>query len=190
MPLPWACARVMSYFSSLSIGAETYDFSHLEPFTFVVKSQLARRDLRVHVTFSTHCFSRAYDNASHGQGEPIIDHGTPRPRSFCQTRYRLSHKLPVLIKSLEHPKAKVWETAAERNWCYSITVDDPAGPYHVFFEVRRASRERRQWQDLHLVVESAYHEDTARTGPRLKGSMVFVLLCGKIYLNQPTATRR
>jgi hypothetical protein len=179
----------MPYFSSRSIGAETYDLTHLEPFTFLVNSTLAKRELRVHVTFSTHCFSKAYDPVGHISGTPIIDIHTPRPRSFCSIRYQLSHGLPKLIKSLEHPKARVWETAAQRNWCYSITIDDPAGPYHVFFEVRRASKERRQWQDLNLVVESAYHEDDCRS-PNLKGSIAFVLLCGKIYLSQPTATRR
>lgn len=180
----------MPYFPSLSNGDEKYDFSHLEPFTFVLESKLARRDLRIHVTFSTHCFSKAYEPALHAHEEPIIDTSTPRPRSLCPIRYRLSRQLPPLIKSLGHPKAKVWETATERNWCYSLTVDAPSGPYYVFFEVRRTSREQRQWQDLNLVVESAYHADQRSEGPKLKGSISFVLLCGKTYLNQPTSTRR
>ena len=117
----------MPYFSSLSIGAETYDLTHLEPFTFLVNSTLAKRELRVHVTFSTHCFSKAYDPVGHISGTPIIDIHTPRPRSFCSIRYQLSHGLPKLIKSLEHPKARVWETAAQRNWCYSITIDPVRG---------------------------------------------------------------
>lgn len=180
----------MSYFSSTPTGAERYELSHLEPFTFVVDSKLAKRDLRVHVTFSTHCFSKAYDPALHTNGEPIIDSQTQRPRSFCPIRYELSRHLRPLIESLGHPKAKVWETAAERNWCYSITVDSPSGPYYVFFEIRRASRERRQWQDLNLIVESAYHGDKRNEGPKLKGPIAFVLLCGKTYLHQPTSTRR
>ncbi|HEF4763171.1 TPA: hypothetical protein SAN82_005649 [Pseudomonas putida] len=177
------------YFSPLAIGGELIDFSHLEPFTFVVSSQLAKRDLRVHVTFSNHCFTRGYDASTHPAGELVIDAASTRPRTFCPIRYRLSHQLPALIQTLAQPRVKVAETAAERNWCYSITIDDPSGPYHVFFEVRRTARERRQWQDLNLVVESAYHQDDG-DGPRLKGSMAFVLLCGKVYLGQPTATMR
>lgn len=177
------------YFPELVIADERVDLSHLEPFTFVIHSQLAKRDLRVHVTFSNHCFTKGYEQASHPAGEPIIDAGSPRPRTFCPIRYRLSQQLPDLIKTLNHPKAKVRETSAERNWCYSLTIEDPEGPYHVFFEVRRASRDRRQWQDLNLVVESAYHEDEDG-GPSLKGSMAFILLCGKVYLGQPTATKR
>jgi hypothetical protein len=177
------------YFPELVIAGERVDLSHLEPFTFVIQSQLAKRDLRVHVTFSNHCFTQGYEYASHPARDPIIDAGSARPRTFCPIRYRLSQQLPALIKTLNHPKAKVWETSAERNWCYSITIDDPEGPYHVFFEVRRTSRERRQWQDINLIVESAYHEDDDG-GPSLKGSMAFRLLCGKVYLSQPVATKR
>jgi len=182
-------AEVTAYFPALAIGGQTYDFTHLEPFTFTISSQLAKRDLRVHVTFSNHCFTQGYDAVTHPAGEPIIPDGK-RQRTFCPIRYRLSQNLPAVIwQRLTHPKAKVWETSAERNWCFSITVEDPSGPYHVFFEVRRAAHEKRQWQELNLVVESAYHEGKGG-GPNLKGSMAFALLCAKVYLRQPTATKR
>lgn len=178
------------YFPALVIGDQPINLSHLEPFSFEVKSELAKKALRVHVTFSNHCFTKRYDAATHPAGEPIIDQGLARQRTFCPIRYRLSQALPALIRQLaESPRTKVWETSAERNWCYSITIEDPSGPYHVFFEVRRAARDRRQWQDLQLVVESAYHEGEAG-GPSLKGSIAFVLLCGKTFMGQPTATRR
>lgn len=177
-----------AYFPALTIDGVTYDFAHLDPFTFKVTSQLAKRDLRVHVTFTNHCYSRGYDAATHPAGQPIIGNGKYK-RTFCPIRYRLSHSIPAIVQGLTNPKVKVWETAAERNWCYSITIDDPSGPYHVFFEVRRAGPDRRQWQDINLVVESAYHEGQGG-GPALRGSMVFVLLCGKVFVGQPTATKR
>lgn len=178
-----------SYFHELVIAGEHIDLSHLKPFTFVINSHLAKCDLRVHTTFSNHCFSQALSEENYPCNQAIIDPGSARPRQFCPIRYRLSQRLPDLIHALNHPKVKVWQTSAERNWCYSITIDDPYGPYHVFFELRRASRERRQWQDLHLVVESAYHQDDG-CAPNLKGSMAFLLLCGKTYLGHPTATKR
>lgn len=176
------------YFKAVVIGEEAFDLSHLEPFTFRVFSQLAKKSLRVHVTYSNHCFSKAYDVANHPPGEPIIDKGLPRPRAFCPTRYRLSFRLPALINSFANSETKVRETASQRNWCYSVTIDDPEGRYHIFFDVRRASQERRQWQDLQIVVESAYHEDGAP--PNLKGSMGFALLCGKVYRGERTSTMR
>lgn len=181
---------VNSYFPPLTIAGKDIDLSHLEPFSIEVDSQIAKKKLRVHVTFSNHCFSKAYEAVAHPLGEPIIDMGKARPRMYCPIRYRLSHALPAFIRSLgKTPKTKVWETAAERNWCYSILVEDPSGPYHVFFEVRRAAKGRQQWQDLQLVVESAYHEGK-KGRPKLKGSMAFVLLCGKTYMGHPTATKR
>lgn len=129
-----------AYFLPLTIGRHTYSFAHLEPFSFKLASELAKRDLRVHVTFSSHCFSQAYDSATHPYGEPIILDSARRSRTFCATRYRLSFGLPAVILGLNHPQSKVHETATRRNWAYSMTIQDPAGPYHVFFEIRRAAK--------------------------------------------------
>lgn len=124
--------------------------------------------------------------AKHPAGEPVLSDSAGRPRTFCAIRYRLSLGLPVVIQGLNHPQSKVRETAALRNWAYSLTIQDPAGPYHIFFEIRRAAREKPQ--DLNLVVESAYHQ--TEQPPRLLGKMSFMLLCGKVYLRQPSSTRR
>ncbi|CAI3808406.1 hypothetical protein GLGCALEP_05162 [Pseudomonas sp. MM221] len=177
------------YFPPLVVANERIDLSHLSPFTLLVESRLAKRKLRVHVTFSNHCFSRSYTQASPPECQVIIDQSAPRLRAFCPIRFRLSRQLPQLIKTLNHPQAKVLETSTERNWCYSITIDDPEGPYHVFFEIRRASKQRRQWQDLQLVVESAYHQSD-KAAPNLKGVVGFVLLCGKVYLGKAVSTKR
>jgi hypothetical protein len=178
--------EVTAYFSALTISSQTFDFTHLEPFNFTITSQLAKRDLSVHVTFSCHCFSQGYDAAMHPDGEPIILDGAGRPRTFCAIRYRLSLRLPIVIQGLNHPQSKVRQTAARRNWAYSLTIEDPAGPYHVFFEIRRAGKEKPQ--DLNLVVESAYHQ--TMQPPRLLGKMGFMLLCGKVYMRQPSSTKR
>lgn len=175
-----------AYFPALTIGDQTYDFAHLEPFYFSFYSELAKRELRVHVTFSTHCFSQAYDAAQHPVGEPIIRDLSGRQRTFCPIRYRLAVLLPDVVQGLNHPQAKVRETAAQRNWAYSMTIPDPSGPYHVFFEIRRSAANKPQ--DLNLVVESAYHETEGP--PRLLGKMGFMLLCSKIYMRQPTSTKR
>lgn len=186
MALAGTETKVTAYFPPLTIGGQTYDFAHLEPFTFRFFSELAKRELSVHVTFSTHCFSKGYDEITHTEGERIILDGAGTWRSFCAIRYRLSLVLPQVIQGLNHPQVKVSQTAAIRNWAYSMTIQDPAGPYHVFFEVRRAGGDKPQ--DLNLVVESAYHQTEA--APRLLGKMGFMLLCGKIYLRLPTATKR
>lgn len=178
------------YFNKLTVGVAEFEFSHLEPFTFVIDSQLAKKALQIHVTFSNHCFTKGYKVENHVSGEPIIDPSSAKPRLFCPIRYSLSKSLPSIISSLNHPKLKVWETVAERNWAHSILIDDPAGPYHVFLTVGRPSAKHRHLQDLDLKVESAYHQDPGVDPPRLRGSMSFLLLCGKVYIGQPTSTKR
>jgi hypothetical protein len=180
----------VAYFLPLSIGGELFDLSHLEPFTFKVCSKLAKKDLKVHVTYSNHCFTEKYDFAKHVTGEPIFNAQTDKKCIFCRVRYRLSRNLPELIQSLGDPKRKVRETAAARNWCYSITINSPTGPYHIFFEIRRASDIQKKTQDLNLVVESAYHEDSSYGPPKLNGAISFVLLCGKVYRHERTSTKR
>jgi hypothetical protein len=179
-----------AYFQPIIIGEETFDLTHLEPFSFKLKSEMANKTLTVHVTFSNHCFSMKYKPERHPEGEPILDADSPRPRTFCRTRYRLSKQLPELIRGLNHPKCKVTQSKALRNWAYTIRIEDPAGPYYVFFEISKAVQPRRQKQDLNLVVESAYHDDPNEPDPILLGDMAFMILCAKTYLRQPVATKR
>lgn len=175
----------MPYFPPLIIGGEQVEFLHLEPFTLHVPSTMAKKTLRVRVTFSTHCFSEACGKIPHPPGDPIIDGDTKRPRTFCPIRYRLSKCLSNLVRTL--PDANVFQTSAVRNWVYTITIDDPNGPYHVFFEVKRASPEQRTWQDLNLVIESAYPQDVA--SPAVRGQKPFVLVCGETYTANPSRPR-
>lgn len=141
------------YFEPVVIRGQTFDLSHLDPFSFEFLSKKAKKNLRVHVTFSNHCFTKKIITEEHIDGDPVFDAGSTRPRMFCEIRYRLSLDLRSVIDSLNDARVKVWETAAQRNWAHSITIDDPSGPYHIFFEVRRASRDRRNYQDINLVVE-------------------------------------
>lgn len=178
----------MSYFKPVTVSGSAVDLAHLQPFTMLIDSKKAKRVLRVHVTFSTHCFSVAYVKATHPAGDTVIDQDSPRPRTFCPIRYQLSFALPQLIQSLNNAKASVFQCSKRRNWAFTVLIESPQGPYHVFLEIRRANATQRQWQDLNLRVESAYHETTS--GPDVLGSMGFVLLCGKTYLGEPVATKR
>ncbi|WP_369988516.1 hypothetical protein [Pseudomonas xanthosomatis] len=177
-----------AYFPLLVINGQVHDLAHLEPFTFSVHSARCSRDLRVRVTFSNHCFTKGIHCTAEADGAEVVERGR-RIRVFCAVRYQLSFRLRLAIEGIAAPTVRVYQTAAARNWCYSIRIDSPDGPYHVFFEVRRAGQEQRQWQELNLIVESAYPQG-ARPGPALKGHMPFVLLCSKVYLCLPASTRR
>lgn len=167
----------------------TYDLAHLNPFHMSVESLRAGRELRVHVVFTNHCFSEGFDAAIHGATSPLIPRQQPL-RVFNQTRYDLSKQLPLLIREVNHPRAQVQQTSAGRNWVHSVRIDTPAGPYHVFFVLRRERREEnRRLQDLNMTVESAYPQGDQRA-PQVRGRIGFVLLAGKTFRGEPVATKR
>jgi len=142
----------VAYFKPVIVGERAFDLSHLDPFSLVFFSRLAGRELRVHVTYSNHCFTEKWDESRDANKDALPDGGG---------RQRVS-----------------------------IRVDNPTGPYHVFFEIRRAGVAMRSRQDLNLIVESAYPQDRLRHAPVLKGHMNFHLLCGKIYREERVSTRR
>ncbi|WNW12919.1 hypothetical protein RRX38_17760 [Pseudomonas sp. DTU_2021_1001937_2_SI_NGA_ILE_001] len=149
-----------------------------------------KKDLRIHVRFTNHTFTTAYDAATHDPERPILEDHGGRPRTFCESRYTLSHRLPGVISSFTHPATKVHQTAAQRNWAHVTQIETPQGPYYVFFELRRARKEDRHLQDLYLVVESAYPQGRDMPAPQLSGRMGFGLLCSKVYAGERVSTRR
>lgn len=181
---------IKAYFEPLTIQDRTYCLEHLNPLQLILPSERARKDLRLHVRFTNHVFTTAYDVVSHDPAFPIIpDHGG-RPRSFCEVRYTLSLTLPSLISGFTHNSTKVHQTAAQRNWAYVTEIQTPKGPYYIFFELRRSSKDQRHMQDLNLVVESAYPKHPAMEPPKLSGRMGFGLLCSKVYAGERVSTRR
>lgn len=179
------------YFPPLEIAGQTYEFAHLEPFSIYLDSKKAGKELNVRVRFTNHCFTQGYDEYLHEPGYPILQDQGGRDRLFCSTRYRLSHGLPAIIQELSDGRTNVWQTSSLRNWAHSVRIEDPCGPYYVFFELRRPQRRHpRIKQDLDLTVESAYHEDPSKGPPALRGKMRFNILCGKVYKGEPVATQK
>ena len=163
-----------SYFPTLDISGEEFDFTHLEPFIMHVNSDMAKKVLKVHVRFTNHCFTKGYEAFYHPAGEQIIYDHSGNGRTFCPIRYRLSLALPEIINRLCDPAEKVYQTSAKRN----------------FFEIRRASRDEKHLQDLNMVIESAYPEDRGYGPPSLLGRIGFVGLCGRVFCGKPLATKR
>lgn len=178
------------FFSPLSIGDQTYDFRHLDPFTMSFYSQMVSKDLRVNVRFSNHCFTHSpLEQAIYSPEFILTDHSS-RIRIFCPTRYRLSHMLGEIVRGLNNPQCKVYQTASRRNFNYSLQIENPQGPYHLFFEVSKTTGAASSMQELDLFVESAYPEMPIGDSPALVGRIGFQLLCSKVFLRQPISTKR
>lgn len=178
-----------SYHPPLTVAGQTYDFPHLEPFQMAVVSERAGRQVRIHVRFTNHCFSESIDAAAHPTNTFTFPDAGGRPRVFSADRYTLSRQLPAALQMLNHPKARVRQTTQRRNFLHSVAVESPVGPYHIFFELRRAQADERHLQDLNLIVESAYSQGE-RAPPATLGPISFVLLVGKVYKGEPIATKR
>jgi len=177
-----------NYFPDLTIDENTYKFDHLDPFVMLIKSDMAKKTLRVQFRFTNHCFTEKHDPLTHPEGWPVLHDINGIERTFCPIRYRLSLELPDILKKLADPQTKVFQTAAKRNWAYSLKIEDPEGPFHIFFEIKKTSPKDKAYQDINIVIESAYHETTKP--PMLLGDVGFVLLCGRAYCGKPLATRR
>lgn len=179
----------MPFFPPLEINGKKFDFLHLEPIKLLIESASANKTLIAHVTFSNHCFSRCLDDNECLEGLLSIP-SDYKARVFCETRYNLSFKLPEIIKELNNPSVKVFQTASRRNWTHSISVDSPSGKYHVFFEVKNATKDQKRTQDLNIFVESAYPQDPNKPKPQVLGRMKFGMLCTNTYLGKKLSTRR
>lgn len=166
------------YFQPLFVNGQRVDLSHLDPFTMTLFSDRLNKHLRIAVTFSTHCFSESYGVLPHPLGDTLIDEDTKWPRTYCPIRYGLSKALPGVINGL--PGQLITRTIFKRNWLHTLTIAAPAGPYHVFVELQKASPERRTWQDLELVVESAYHQTGEPPGVS-GGPRAFMAVCADTY---------
>lgn len=179
------------YFKEVFYNSTRITFEHLEPFTFAFESTTAKRVLRVHVTYTNHCFTRRITEEEPADNDLLFDTNTARPRVFCPIRWKNSKQLRDVIEGqLNNSHTKVLQTNKSRNWVYSIKIDDPAGPYHVIFSVSRATGEKKKIQDLNLVVETAFYEKPEIGPPDTLGRMSFWLVCANIYLNRYTRTKR
>lgn len=178
------------HFPPLLINGQIVEFGHLQPFTMQFDSKSANKRLRVNVRYSNHCFS--FKPTPGVQYDPellLLDH-SKRERVFCPVRYNLSLDLPSIVKSLNDPSCKVWETSSRRNYTYSVRVDNPKGPYHLFFELSKDSSGRGTLQDLNMFIESAYHEDPQKGPPAVIGRIGFHVLCTNVYLRKKVSTKR
>jgi len=108
-------------------------------------------------------------------------------RIFCPERFELSLDLPQYLEQLNHPKAKVRQTAKERNWTHVIQLETSGSLYYIFFSIKRASKSNRN--DLRMTIESAYRWNEVKRKPALLEPMKFQLLCGKVYRRESAATR-
>jgi hypothetical protein len=142
------------YFQKVSWGAflyqgATYDLSHLDEYTFVVKDSRGV-DRRIAVTFSDHCFTRkpvAGDDPA--LAYPASDR---QPGYFCFERYQCT--LGLVRHIAQAAEGHVWIVEGE-NFA-AVPVVDSAGSRELYGIIFSLDPVKRLPIQLHLRVRSAY----------------------------------
>jgi hypothetical protein len=138
------------------------------------------RDISIGVTFTCHCYSEAFDPKKHKPEEMALRDSGGRPRVFCKVRHELSARLPEIIKSL--PGRRVYQTAQQRNYVYSVPLDIEGQIYEVYFMLQR---HRGKGFDLRLTIESAYMVETATPTRKRPQTIRFNILAYNVLRNKP-----
>jgi hypothetical protein len=143
------------FFPTLLVAGVPVNFSHLEPFQFLVFTEARPGGAIIDVRFSNHCFSEAYNASIHA--EPIVDvWDRGQRRIFSQQRYDLSLGLREIVEAL--PRSPIFLTP-EANFVRILTEgDNGIVEYRVYFNAKRG----RGTGDVSLFIESAYPPDFSK----------------------------
>ena len=156
------------------IDGQTYDLSHLHPFSFQLVMEAIKNfpamtfDIDVH--FGLHCFTHEPKPAC------LPEHSyadAKETRCFCHARYILSLRLPEIIRTLD--KKRCYE-AKKNNYMTFEIIGANSLPVHyqVYFIVTKSRMPGR----LTLFVQSAYEKDTPKKVQREK-PLLFKAICFK-----------
>ena len=177
----------------ISINNQSYDLSHLAPFTrgmdLDLRGGLVKKNARLSFRFSQHCYSRG---PSVGEAIPVgwrIPEGPadkPRDRIFCLQRYVYSLQLVTHLDTLIQTNGTVQRSRHLNFFATTLVLADAAGaqvsvPYYIFLKARK-KQDPNQPPRLDIFVESAYTEDPHIPGPYGVGAPVpLSVLLGQIW---------
>ena len=143
---------------------------HLSPHVLTFGLPKGER-VNIVVYYSSHCWTRIYEDTSHNDNMRIMD-GT-RPRSFCPLRFKASVALPKLLENL--PNNRLYLTRSDRNYgTYNTTITLEDGTsYTAYFTLKRKKgRFNGIRHKLVLFVESAYHKPQPEIGQKVKAATI------------------
>jgi hypothetical protein len=144
----------VSDFPAKQFLGQRYEFAHLQPFEIALQLGLddgTLHQLAVQISFSTHCFTEAFDPVKH-QDHHRYNY-RQELRAFDLQRYSCSLSLPSIIQNL--PRCKVYR-ASNSNYTYvaQLQLEGVAQPYSLFFQFKPQVSSARGV--LKMYVQSAY----------------------------------
>jgi hypothetical protein len=129
----------------------TYDLSHLEEYAFTI-TDTGAIERRIAVTFSDHCFTRAY--RTEDAPAPIYPGSSRNPGVFCFERYCYSLDIAAHIERAA--SGKVWNAASDRDAFAIVPIIDHQGREVLYAIVFSLDRVKGLPVDLHMRIETAY----------------------------------
>jgi hypothetical protein len=158
-------------------GNDTFNLSHLEQFDHVFEVA-AGVSYSITIRFSHHCFT---EHTKPTDDPALLLTVGSDQRTFDFERWRLSHYLPEIIKTLEQR----YISHTNHQSFFTVELIEDAGQmqdYEVYFDVTKDSKTKR----LYLTVKSAYTRDTNRKNERPKSRKIRLLvILRNIQHNKP-----
>lgn len=131
------------------VGDTTYDFSHLNEYTFeTVDSDGTTRTIIV--SFEDHCFTRKPKGAD--DTAPVFPGCSRQDGRFCTERFELSKAIQAHIDAAS--KAKVWSTTSDHYAVVSIGQGDQSQEYGIVFSLDRVKG--LAGVHLHMRIRTAH----------------------------------
>lgn len=143
---------------------------HLSP--HILTLSLPKDDkVNMLVRYSSHCWTRTFDDSVHAGQMRIMD--GIRPRAFCPDRYAASTDLHGLLDDLH--RNRLYLTRSDRNYgTYNATTILPDGTAYTAFFTLRQQKGRFDGirHKLRLYVESAHHRPQPEAGQKVNVAVI------------------
>ncbi len=144
----------MSEFPAKQYLGQRYEFDHLKPMQVSLSffdATGASHQMALQVSFSSHCFTEAFDFTKHQDHHRYTF--KQELRAFDPQRYECSLSLPGIIQGLA--RCKVYR-ASNSNYTYvaQIKLDGTAQAYSLFFQLKPNALKAKD--ALKMYVQSAY----------------------------------
>lgn len=154
------------------IDGQTYDLSHLHPFSFSFHldalGALPAITFEIDVTFGLHCFTEELKDE-----HPAAYHYADKreTRAFNVERYELSMGLAGIIRDLD--RRRCYEAQHNNYMTFEIVRNGAAVQYQVYFKVMQV---RGLEGRLNLLVQTAFPKDDPKKVQREKPRL-FKAIC-------------
>lgn len=131
------------------VGETTYDFSHLNEYTFVAADSDGN-NRRIVVSYEDHCFTRKPTGTN--DPAPVFPNCSRNDGRFCTERFELSKEIRARLD--EALKGKVWNSTSDHYAVIVIDMGEEKIEYGIVFSLDKVKG--IAGVDLHMRIRTAH----------------------------------